>query len=543
MKSKKVLTNFVLGMMLIGFGANVVSGATNEADVVAEIRSTIASVREEIKYLDDKYSRDDAEWLEYKADVETLFQRCEKALTQKSIDVGTLNKLMDDLNKIDRKLLMKLPAGPQGPGHFGAYYTKLKYYSQWDRYWRVGQFADVVVQFDDAGHKFIFWRGTNYIPHWVTENGIWYNNEFNEAWETVGSCEPMSDKQCRYSHVRVIESNPARVVVHWRYALADVNYRIAWPDEETGWGDWSDEYYTIYPDAVGVRHIILHSSHWGDDAVRHTDDVGHEWHEGIVVYNAHSRPEESVEIDAVHVANMKGEIGKWSWETPGKPTTPTPEGSNIVLMNVKSKTKPFVVSPEGCRLFAYEGSQGGSHFRWRDHWPTTLEPVTGRDASGEQAAHGSFFHIARIPIYQQGDDWVSKVHLHGMTRKTAGELAPLAKSWLYPVELKLNSNNFTTEGFDKAQRAYVLTCKKAGKPSKLKFQLVAGKDKPVINPAFVVKNWGTAEPELKVNGEKASLGKDFRAGYEKTLRASNLIIWLRAESVKPMSISLSPVGG
>ena len=110
MKSKKVLTNFILGVVLFGFGANVVSGATNEADVVAEIRSTITSVREEIKYLDDKYSRDNAEWLEYKADVEMLFQRCEKALAQKSIDAGTLNKLMDDLNKIDRKLLMKLPA-------------------------------------------------------------------------------------------------------------------------------------------------------------------------------------------------------------------------------------------------------------------------------------------------------------------------------------------------------------------------------------------------------------------------------------------------
>ena len=101
----------------------------------------------------------------------------------------------------------------------------------------------------------------------------------------------------------------------------------------------------------------------------------------------------------------------------------------------------------------------------------------------------------------------------------------------------------TSEGFDKAQRAYVLTCKKSGKPSKVKFQLTASLDNPVINPAFVVKNWGTAEAELNVNGKKVFLGKDFRAGYERTLRAGNLIIWLRAESVKPMSISLSPAGG
>ena len=550
MKSKKVLANFILGMVLFGFGAAAAFGATNETDMIARIRSTIASVRGQIKYLDDKYSKDNAEWLKYKADVEVLFKRCEKALTQDSIDTGTLNELMDDLNKIDRKLLMKLPAGPQGPGPFGAYYTKLKYYSGWDNYWRVGQFADVVVQFDDASHKFIFWRGTNYIPHWVTDNGIWYTNEFLETWtdETVGCCEPMSDKQCRYSHVRVIENNPARVVIHWRYALNDVKYRIAWPDKETGWGDWVDEYYIIYPDAVGVRKMILWSSNFGE--VRGFE-LGHEWQEGIVVYNAHTRPEESLEIDAVHLANMKGETARWSWAMPGKPTTPTPKGSNIVIMNVKSKTKPFVISPEGCRLSPYEGSQGGSHFRWRDHWPTTLEPVTGRNASGEQAAHGSFFHIGDIPVYQRGKQWISKILLHGMTEKHIADMVPLAKSWLYPAELKLESSNFTSEGFDKAQRAYVLTCKKSAKPSKLEFQLAASEDRPVVNPAFVVKNWPASEPELnppyawrvKINGKKVSPGKDFRAGYEQTLRASDLIIWLRAESVKPMRISLSPVGG
>ena len=130
-----------------------------------------------------------------------------------------------------------------------------------------------------------------------------------------------------------------------------------------------------------------------------------------------------------------------------------------------------------------------------------------------------------------------------MTEKHIADMVPLAKSWLYPAELKLESSNFTSEGFDKAQRAYVLTCKKSAKPSKLEFQLAASEDRPVLNPAFVVKNWPASEPELKINGEKVSPGKDFRAGYEQTLRASNLIIWIRAESVKPMRISLSPVGG
>ncbi len=154
-----------------------------------------------------------------------------------------------------------LPSGPAGPGPFGAFYTHLKFYPQWDRPWRVGAQADVVVRFEDLPGRFIFWRGTSYIPHWVTENGIWFNNEFTETWEGVQGCgEPMSDKQCRFSHVRVLESNAARAVVHWRYALVDVFYKHARVDPDSGWGDWTDEIYTIYPDGTSVREVTLHST-------------------------------------------------------------------------------------------------------------------------------------------------------------------------------------------------------------------------------------------------------------------------------------------
>lgn len=48
----------------------------------------------------------------------------------------------------------------------------------------------------------------------------------------------MSDKHSRYSHVKILESNNARVVVEWRYALSEVeHYKIADADPYTGWGD------------------------------------------------------------------------------------------------------------------------------------------------------------------------------------------------------------------------------------------------------------------------------------------------------------------
>jgi hypothetical protein len=42
-----------------------------------------------------------------------------------------------------------LPMGSPEPGPFGAYYTNLKFNNRFDEYWRVGDHADVVVQFDD----------------------------------------------------------------------------------------------------------------------------------------------------------------------------------------------------------------------------------------------------------------------------------------------------------------------------------------------------------------------------------------------------------
>ena len=113
-----------------------------------------------------------------------------------------------------------LPDPGTGRSRFGAWTTRLTYKETWDAPRREGPASDVVVHFDEHPFQYVFWRGTNYIPHWITENGIWYTNEFNETWNNgaLGCAEPMSDKQARFSRVQILESNDARVVVHWRYA-------------------------------------------------------------------------------------------------------------------------------------------------------------------------------------------------------------------------------------------------------------------------------------------------------------------------------------
>ncbi|MEM8895020.1 MAG: hypothetical protein AAGC88_10615, partial [Bacteroidota bacterium] len=498
---------------------------------------------EQLAYVQTNYEDDNQKWNSYKEEYGKRLSQLSDALEAYANNAvsmeSTIQGLVDMIGYCET-MPIRLPSTPLEPGPFGAYYTKLKYYPDWDTKWRVSEDADVQVVFPDDKHKFVFWRGTNYIPHWVTEDGFWFNNEFNETWFSEGSAEPMSDKQCRYSHVRVIESNPARTVIHWRYALNDVNYDIAWPDAFTAWGDWSDEYYYIYPDAVGVRKVVLHTSYAKENPTKGTDEAGHEWQEGIVVYHPFTRPEEYLHIDAVHVANMKGESGKWSWEKHGDPMTPTPEGSNIVMMNMKSDYKPFIISPEGCNLSAYRGAQGGSHFRWRDHWPTTTEPTPGRNATGQQAAHGSFFHVLNIPYLEREPEKLTKIMLHGLTKNNVEGLVPIAKSWLEPPVLKLaeTTEHVVYEEYNPSERAYILRVEEEA-DQLIDFDILANSGTPAVNPVIRIDNAQSNNPTLSLNGTALQLDQDFTVGTERGLDHSRLIIWVNKELRDKSSFTLS----
>ena len=56
----------------------------------------------------------------------------------------------------------KLPELPKGNGAFGATYCRLKFYPEWDNLWRVGDYPDIVVNFDGNPYQMVFWCGTNY---------------------------------------------------------------------------------------------------------------------------------------------------------------------------------------------------------------------------------------------------------------------------------------------------------------------------------------------------------------------------------------------
>lgn len=445
--------------------------------------------------------------------------------------------------------LPRMPSGPEGAGQFGAYYTTLSYDEAWDAPWRIGEHADVVVRFDHGGHRFVFWRGTSYIPCWVTDTGIWYTNEFverrgSDSPNTQGCCEPMSDKQCRYSHVRIIESTDARVVVHWRYAPIDVYYEHPFRDPDTGWSDWVDEYYYIYPDAVGVRKITVHTS---------APDKWMEWHEAIVLNQPGTLPEDNIELGALSVANMEGKSKTYTWDENGAPEFDKAlSDANILRVNLKGKRKPFAIVPpaksaRGPVITPYGGHGKGSCFNFWNHWPVSHDASdTTMADSAENPSHSSLAHMAHRgeecwEYYAQGHNRRTKVMLHGMTDLDVAALVPLANSWVNPPELVVHGKGYSTTGYDQSQRAYGLK-RDAGETEPLLFSISADQEHPLVHPAFVITNWETDDGDLAVtlNGQTLERSASVRYGYNNTLEGTDLIVWIETESTDKVDFSITP---
>jgi hypothetical protein len=354
----------------------------------------------------------------------------------------------------------------------------------------------------------------------------------------------MSDKQCRFSHVRVIESNEARVVVHWRYGPVDVGYNHPFIDPLTGWGDWVDEYYTIYPNAIGVRKITVYTTE---------PNLWTEYQESIVVNQPGTMPDENIEAGAVSISNMKGQSKTYYWTEDGGPEfLENPPHANILKINLKGTLKPFaLVSPpegDGNLITSYEGHGRRSKFNWWDHWPVSQAASDGRGAtSAERPSHSSLCHIglqglatAKWKHYETNDNRRTKIMLHGLTDKAVGELVPLAKSWLNPAKMKLKGESFDSRGYDQTQAAYVLKRVSSEGEGGVEFELDADAESPVIDPCFVINNWGRGDITLIVNGKKMQKGTNVRWGYQEKVEGRILVIWLKAEYSEPVTVRVGP---
>lgn len=397
------------------------------------------------------------------------------------------------------------------------------------------------------------------FPCMVTENNIKYSNFWAETYEPRiggGSFEPLFDRQNRYAKMWIERQSDARIVVRVRGALCNTEEQIAHADIPSGspygQGDWVDEWFTIYPDGVHVRHVKIYtglapvSRPFGFD--RDPPKTVHEFMESAVLGAAGHVPTDDIEIGAVTLIRLVG--GHTEKLLPeGKHTTvsydPYPEDfgdfrdANIMLVNLKADYKPFTIGmPYGTRVQPY----------WpEDELPHVFQTWGDPPDEGYSSALG---HMLNYWHYRRTDNTLEQVYLSGMTSADdpVKELVSLAWSWIAPPRLQMDEfeHGYKVLSYDPAQRAYIVPRTGRG-PCALEFTLEEDEDMAefgapmrIINPAFIVKDWGHADVSLEVNSKPVRQSDHFRVGYEETATGTDLIIWLKMRTSEAASFSISP---
>jgi len=483
-------------------------------------------------FTERKTSKDILSWMRFDGLIDEL-QLFDKALPHKEISALYGAVKLSNQPPLEFR---KMPSGSDKPMPFGAYYTKLQYAPGWDALWAGSEFPDVVVRFANSPAKLVFWRGTGYIPALVSENGIWMTDQSLENFGTGECYEAMGDKQCRYSHVRIIENSPARCVIHWRHALAGIKHQLLHENINIH-GDWADEYWTVYPDGVAVRKQVLWTDFW------EKEKKVYQFQETIFFNQPGTKPQDNVEYKAIEFLDLEGNKADYSWENGAPKAFDKTKNQAIQLINFKSKWKPFgIFTPDRVTFpFNFGWVPGYSTFPCWNHWPVSQIASDGRNAvAPDKPSHSSLTQVnGDFQVVEMGaDNTVLTRSLVGMTDKPIDSLMSLARSWNYPPAVKLLTDGFSSAGYDKYQRSYNFECT-SDKNQSLEFELLASKNSPICNMSLVIKNSNSTTAGVEIDGVKKVLNKDYFVSFQPTLDGNEMIIWLYLKSEKVTKIKIS----
>lgn len=428
---------------------------------------------------------------------------------------------------------------------FGAVYGELKYDSpvlfyeegkfekkEWEEVWRNGPYSDVVVRFPN-GARLTFWRGTSYIPIWAFQKSgfsyEWVEVISPRSSEFVDCIEPLMDKECRYSRVAIVHNNPARVLIHWRYALSDFNYRIYE-------NEWVDEYYYLYPDGVGVRTVVA----WLAPGVKH------EMNELMTILPPAVHPNDVLPSNAVDFQDLEGNKEAITWP---KPRLNWPTGKpSIIRVKLKEKYHPIMVVPAISEFTAIwdgwknEKGEYVSPCYWGTHWPVTRNLQTVRHIPQgweEGPAHASLISMIHQPLREEKvSSSINKTiwaHLVGAIKEDESDekLLLIASSWLDPGEVKSETRGIEAKGFDLLQKAYILEC--SAPSDTIRLDLIPN-DK-LVNPAFLILNFAGEISAVSVGSETLD-PQTYRWGIEEEGNRKNLILWLERVIEEPIEIKI-----
>jgi len=336
----------------------------------------------------------------------------------------------------------------------------------------------------------------------------------------------MSDKEAFSNHAKILEKTPARTVVQWRYPLVDVFHTIANYDKATGWGDWSDWTYTIYPDGVAAKIMHLWSS----------GPINHEWQEGMVITGPDQHPEQVVETDpALVLTTLAGETREYSWKN-GPPSRVNYRDVKIHVVNFKGEYDPFTIGDfQSGNVYGGEVTDYSVFPSW-NHWPVAQMPSDGRYAKHpDRTAHSSLTHVTP-PVYKTQDGkrpYQERLMLEGMSRKTPAELVPLARSWLQAPEIKALAG-CTAMKYNPAKREYPLVAADQA----MSVAIAASQEHPLVNVCFTVRNWGSGgAASVLMNGKTPAAVR--QGTFIDTDGSNTMVIWIEVAASSPTEFTIN----
>ncbi len=434
-------------------------------------------------------------------------------------------------------LIVREPKTP--PVGFGAYEADISYLGvvpkydrktkewsdlKWNDVWEKGPYYDIVVAFPN-GNRFVFWRGSGYVPFWASWANLgltyeWIESSFGRG-GLVDCLEVLQDKECRYSRPRIVSSTPARVVVKWRYAIVDLEYTIA--DDE-----WGEETFIFYPDGFGTRTAtghLLPQPNW------------HESNEMITLTPAGVNPFDILPSKMVTILSpdaRKKEIvtypspnGKWQENTPAvfrihvstrDPNTPIMASRNF---------EHFVQQYDGWKV---DGRYICPSY-WGVHWPVTRGFPTTRTAPPrwrENPAHASIITIESSPLNRKPVDrnheMVTWNWMIGNTDMPDAKLLDYTSNWINPVPLTVKTGGSGGE-YDPTQRAYVID---GSKGEMISAVWGGAPDDKIFNPIVVVKNCKVSDPEIYIAGRKLER-TEYRFAVERSWTKTDGVLWISME--------------
>ncbi len=417
-----------------------------------------------------------------------------------------------------------------------------------------GKQGHAVVVDCDKHWRFVFWDKAQYVGCVDVGGGVWFTPEWCEtnSPNDLHCYEPIMDKQLRWSKIEILETGPARARVRWTYALNDMRYRIFHGNTR------AEEIYTIYPDGVAVREVIL----WPGAQNNHGGNANlwqvAEW---ILINAAGVSPHECLQMPTPFtLRNGGGEAIQVPWPLPADNFQPFcsyyPQLADwrmyVGKINVRDRPNPFLIICKNQALFPFmpcsacKGNHpyfnmfpGKNFYNIYKHWPVTdmedfLQWVPAGEDVGKVATHTSFmdvnFALRRsgndyIPTPDPGTTWYMLVGATA-TGTDGAELEQLAHSYQSPARIdvlrdegernELHRGRVLLEGYDFALRAYVI--RKSGDD---RVRLAMTPTAPQINPVFLIDGWATPGVRVFLDGQE--LGND---RFQAQISDHVLTIWV-----------------